>query len=169
MTADTAAQQRAWRAAAAVTDPELPVLTLADLGVLRDVRCADDGAVEVTITPTYTGCPALAAIRAELRRALARAGFHSVAIRTALTPPWSSDWISEHGRRKLAQYGIAPPGPAPRGGPVPLRLNPGPPTAHCPHCGSADTTMLSMFGATLCTSAHQCRCCKEPFARVKEI
>ena len=130
--------------AATVTDPELPTLTLADLGVLRDVRIDDDGTVVVEITPTYTGCPAMGVMRADLVHALHRAGFADVDVRTVLSPAWSTDWISEEGRRKLAAGGIAPPGKAPvrSTGPVPLHLGPTRRTAACPLCGSADTEEL---------------------------
>jgi ring-1,2-phenylacetyl-CoA epoxidase subunit PaaD len=154
-----------------VVDPELPMLTLADLGVLRDVEVGAAGGVVVTITPTYSGCPAMAAMRADLRDALHRAGFADVEVRTALYPPWSTDWISADGRRTLAEHGIAPPGPAPRcaPGPVPLTLQPPARTAACPHCGSADTEELSEFGATACKALQRCRRCAEPFEHVKEI
>jgi len=156
--------------AATVTDPELPMLTLSDLGVLRDVR-VEQGTVVVEITPTYTGCPAMGVMRADLVHALHRAGFADVDVRTVLAPPWSSDWITDDGRRKLAQAGIAPPGPAPqRGpGPVPLSLGPSPRTADCPLCGSADTEEVSEFGATACKALRRCRSCREPFEHVKEI
>lgn len=157
--------------AASVTDPELPMLTLADLGVLRDVRTEADGTVVVEITPTYTGCPALGVMRADLLHRLHAAGFADVDVRTTLAPPWSTDWISPAGRRKLAAAGMAPPGPAPvrPSGPVPLRLGPTRRTAACPQCGSPDTVEQSEFGATACTALRRCRACGEPFAHVKEI
>jgi ring-1,2-phenylacetyl-CoA epoxidase subunit PaaD len=156
--------------AAAVTDPELPMLTLADLGILRDVRESADGVV-VTITPTYSGCPAMAAIRDDLRAALARAGYGPVEVRTALSPPWTTDWITPAGRDKLAAAGIAPPGPAPRrvAGPVPLTLEPSRTTVPCPHCGHPDTERLSAFGATACRELRRCPVCREPFEHVKEL
>jgi ring-1,2-phenylacetyl-CoA epoxidase subunit PaaD len=158
----------AYRVAASVVDPELPVLTLADLGVLRGVE-ERDGAVTVTITPTYTGCPAMETIRADLRAALAGAGYRAVRIDTALAPAWSTDWISADGRRKLAAAGIAPPGSAPRPapGPVPLTLSAPPSRVACPRCGSTDTAELSRFGPTACTALHRCRACAEPFEHVK--
>jgi ring-1,2-phenylacetyl-CoA epoxidase subunit PaaD len=153
-----------------VTDPELPMLTLADLGVLRDVR-TEGGTVVVEITPTYTGCPAMGVMRADLVLALHEAGFADVEVRTVLAPAWSTDWISDTGRRKLAEAGIAPPGRAPvrPDGPVPLQLGPTRRTAACPLCGSADTVELSEFGATACKALRRCRDCGEPFEHVKEI
>ena len=153
-----------------VTDPELPALTLADLGVLRDVR-VERGTVVVEITPTYTGCPAMGVMRADLVHALHAAGFADVDVRTVLSPAWTTDWISEDGRRKLAEAGIAPPGTAPEraAGPVPLSLGPSRRTAACPLCGSPDTVELSEFGATACKALRRCRACGEPFEHVKEI
>lgn len=153
--------------AAAVTDPELPMLTLADLGVLREVE-ETDGRVVVSITPTYSGCPAMDTMRDDLAHALAHAGYADVEIRTVLHPAWSSDWISEHGRRALADAGIAPPGPAPTG-PVPLTLGRPRRMLSCPRCGSPDTEELSRFGATACRALWRCRSCAEPFEHVKEI
>jgi ring-1,2-phenylacetyl-CoA epoxidase subunit PaaD len=157
--------------AEAVVDPELPVLTLADLGVLRDVRTEPDGTVVVEITPTYSGCPAMGVMRADLVHALHSAGFERVDVRTVLAPAWSTDWITDEGRRKLAQAGIAPPGAAParEAGPVPLHLGPSRREAACPLCGSPDTEELSEFGATACTALRRCRRCREPFEHVKEI
>ena len=157
--------------AEAVTDPELPMLTLADLGVLREVT-EDGDTVTVAITPTYTGCPAMDAMRDDLVHALRRAGYGDVEVRTVLTPAWSSDWISAEGRRKLSAAGIAPPGNAPThrdGGPVPLTLSLPSRHVHCPHCGSADTGLVSYFGATACRSLYSCCTCSEPFEHVKEI
>ena len=158
--------------AAAVPDPELPMVTVADLGILRQVR-EDGGHVTVTITPTYSGCPALTEIRADLRRRLRQAGYQNVTVRTELSPPWTSDWITAEGRRKLAAAGIAPPRPAagrlPAGRPVPLQLTAGPRPVSCPRCGSARTRETSAFSATACKSLHRCEECHEPFEYVKEI
>ncbi len=154
-----------------VTDPELPMLTLADLGVLRDVRTEDDGTVVVEITPTYSGCPAMGVMRADLLHALHAAGFRDVDVRTVLSPAWTTDWISAEGRRKLAEAGIAPPGRAPVRAPepVPLQLGATRRTAACPLCGSTDTEELSEFSATACKALRRCRSCREPFEHVKEI
>jgi ring-1,2-phenylacetyl-CoA epoxidase subunit PaaD len=161
---------RARAVAETVTDPELPVLTLADLGVLREVS-EDGGRVIVSVSPTYTGCPAMDTMRDDLVHALQAAGYHDVEVRIVLQPPWSSDWISEDGRRKLAEAGIAPPGEATPGppGPVLLTLTPPARLPRCPRCHSLDTEEVSRFGATACTSLHRCRACREPFQHFKEI
>jgi ring-1,2-phenylacetyl-CoA epoxidase subunit PaaD len=154
-------------AAQGVPDPEIPVLTLGDLGVIRDVRVAGDGAVEVDITPTYTGCPATAVIASDVQAALRRAGAEQVRVQTVLSPPWTTDWMTEAGRGKLREFGIAPPGPA---GPtqkpqkVQLMLS-----VRCPHCGSVDTREISRFGSTPCKSLWTCRSCAEPFDSFKAI
>ena len=123
----------------------------------------------VTITPTYSGCPALREIAHDLRNRLVRSGFDDVTVRTALAPAWSSDWITAEGRRKLREAGIAPPHAAPRG-PVPLTLGPTrrEPVA-CPRCGSPDTTRTAAFGATACKALFRCEACREPFEYVKDI
>jgi ring-1,2-phenylacetyl-CoA epoxidase subunit PaaD len=163
--------ERARAVAATVTDPEMPMLTLVDLGVLRDIDQSTDGTIVITITPTYTGCPAMATMRADLQRAMARAGFRDVDIRTCLAPAWSSDWISAEGRRKLADHGIAPPavGAPHCHEPVQLTLIPRRPNVRCPRCNSPDTEQTSEFGATACKSLHRCRSCGEPFERIKEL
>lgn len=163
------AARRARHVAEQVPDPELPMLTLADLGVLRDVEVGEDGTVVAGLTPTYSGCPAMAEMRADVAARLREAGYARVEIRTVLDPPWTSDWITEAGRRKLAEHGIAPPGAAPRGGPVPLVLSPTRPAVPCPRCGSADTEETSRFAATSCKALWRCRACREPFEYVKEI
>ncbi len=161
--------QQAREVAASVVDPELPMLTLADLGVLRDVAVDPDGGVVVWITPTYSGCPAIETMRADLQRRLQDAGFEQVEVRTVLAPPWSSDWISTEGRRKLAEHGISPPGPAPRrGGPVLVQLTAPPRSVTCPRCSSPRTQLLSEFGATACKSLWRCTDCDEPFEHFKE-
>jgi ring-1,2-phenylacetyl-CoA epoxidase subunit PaaD len=165
----TAAGLAAARAvAAAVPDPELPMVTVADLGILRGVATEGERLV-VTITPTYSGCPALREIAHDLRRRLAASGFAEVDVRTALAPAWSSDWITADGRRKLSAAGIAPPHAAPaRSGPVALTPTRREPFA-CPRCGSADTTQTAAFGATACKALFRCETCREPFEYVKAI
>lgn len=170
--ADPAAAAR--QVAAGVLDPELPVLSLADLGVLRDVEVCDVGGVRtvvVTITPTYSGCPAMATMRADLRLSLRAAGFERVEVRTRLQPAWSTDWISDDGRRLLREAGISPPGAAPRlaSGPVPLTLIAAPRAVGCPRCGGRDTQETSGFGSTACKAQYRCLTCHEPFDHVKEI
>ncbi|MFE0809668.1 1,2-phenylacetyl-CoA epoxidase subunit PaaD [Streptomyces sp. NPDC058794] len=160
--------RRARHIAEQVPDPELPMLTLADLGVLRDVEVTGEGAVVASLTPTYSGCPAMAEMRADVAARLRAAGYDRVEIRTVLDPPWTSDWITESGRRKLAEHGIAPPGAAPRG-PVPLVVSPTRPAVPCPRCGSRDTEETSRFAATSCKALWRCRACREPFEHVKEI
>ncbi|MGH3121054.1 MAG: 1,2-phenylacetyl-CoA epoxidase subunit PaaD [Streptosporangiaceae bacterium] len=174
--------------AEAVADPELPMLTLADLGILRDVA-AEDGHIVVTITPTYSGCPALAEIARDLQHRLTQAGFAGSTVRTQIAPAWSSDWITPQGRRKLRAAGIAPPrpsanrpsanrpsangsaaaGPASRG-PVPLNLTAAPRgRVACPQCGSLDTVATAAFGSTACKALLRCDTCHEPFEYVKEF
>lgn len=163
--------RRARHVAEQVPDPELPMLTLADLGVLRRVEVGEDGTVVASLTPTYSGCPAMAEMRAGVAARLKDAGFERVEVRTVLDPPWTTDWITPEGRRKLAEHGIAPPGPAPRhaSGPVPLTLTPTRRRVPCPRCGSADTEESSRFGATSCKALWRCLACREPFEYVKEI
>ncbi len=154
---DSELRQRAWNAAAQVVDPEIPVLTIADLGVLRDVAVSD-GHVEVSITPTYSGCPAMNMIALEVELALEREGIHEPKIRTVLSPAWTTDWMSEEGRRKLKEYGIAPP-QAISG----RRALFGVQKVACPQCGSADTEVLAEFGSTSCKALWRCNSCREPF------
>ena len=156
--------------AAQVTDPEMPMLTLADLGVLREVD-RDGDRVTVTITPTYSGCPAMATMRDDLERALLRAGYAEVPVRVSLSPAWSSDWITEAGREALRAHGLSAPGPvdAPTGGPVALTLLRTRRALACPRCGSDATELVSEFGATACKAMYRCTDCAEPFEHVKEI
>lgn len=145
------------RVAGAVADPEIPVLTIADLGVLRDV-VIDDGRVVVRITPTYTGCPAMNVIRDEIVAAVDRAGLGPVEVQTVLAPAWTTDWMTPAGREALRTYGIAPPAP----GPAPVTFFRTVPVA-CPRCGSTDTAEIAAFGSTACKSLRRCERCREPF------
>jgi ring-1,2-phenylacetyl-CoA epoxidase subunit PaaD len=154
--------------AAETPDPELPMVTVADLGILRAVDESDDGVV-ATITPTYSGCPAMREISADLAHRLRRAGYRNVQVRTRLAPAWTSDWITADGRRKLAAAGVAPPSAAPkRSGPVQLTLA-ARPRATCPRCGSTHTTQTAGFSGTACKSLHRCGDCAEPFESVKPL
>ncbi|MDF0522780.1 phenylacetate-CoA oxygenase subunit PaaJ [Bradyrhizobium yuanmingense] len=154
---DRELHQRAWNAAASVVDPEIPVLTIADLGVLRDV-VLDGDHVEVAITPTYSGCPAMNMIALEIEIALERAGFHRPKVRTVLSPAWTTDWMSEEGRQKLRACGIAPPQASNS-----RRALFGEQTVACPQCGSDKTELLSEFGSTSCKALWRCKACREPF------
>ncbi|MEW2383759.1 1,2-phenylacetyl-CoA epoxidase subunit PaaD [Micromonospora sp. NPDC047707] len=152
-------------AVAAVVDPEIRVVTIDELGILRSVdEDPATGRVVVTITPTYTGCPAMDVIRTDIRRALAAAGHPDAEVRTVYAPAWSTDWISADGRAKLAAAGIAPPGPARREGAVPLTL-----AVRCPRCGSPETEQVSRFGSTACKALWRCRSCSEPFDHLKAL
>jgi len=162
------AAERAWQALRGVVDPEIPVLTILDLGIVRDVAARGD-AVEVVITPTYSGCPATHAIGEDIRRALAAAGFAEARIRTSLRPAWTTDWMTAEGREKLRKFGIAPPG---RGAASPAKIalfRAEAAGVDCPHCGSAETERLAAFGSTACKALYRCRDCREPFDHFKAI
>ncbi|MDX3850406.1 1,2-phenylacetyl-CoA epoxidase subunit PaaD [Streptomyces sp. AK02-01A] len=163
-TPPTALENELRRLAGAVPDPELPVLTLEELGVLRGVRMSGPGSARVELTPTYTGCPAIEAMSSDIERVLREHGIAEVSVVTVLSPAWSTDDISAEGRRKLAEFGIAPPRPHHTGGPVALTLS-----IRCPHCGSADTELLSRFSSTACKALRRCTSCGEPFDHFKEL
>jgi ring-1,2-phenylacetyl-CoA epoxidase subunit PaaD len=164
-----APERTAREVAASVTDPEMPMLTLEDLGVLRDVENDGDNVV-VTITPTYSGCPAMATMRDDLVHRLHDEGYTDVEVRVSLSPAWSSDWITPRGRATLAEHGISAPGAAPRhDGPVLLSLLPLRRTLTCPRCGSSHVELTSEFGPTACKALYRCASCLEPFEHVKEI
>ena len=154
----------AWAVLDGVPDPEVPVLSLRDLGIVRDVL-PRDGGVEVVLTPTYSGCPATEVIADAVRSALAGAGFAPVTVSHRLSPAWTTDWISDEGRRKLRDYGIAPPGRCGDAAVVSIR----PRNVECPRCGSAHTERLSAFGSTACKALHRCLDCREPFEHFKPI
>jgi len=153
----TVDEQAVWDIAATVVDPEVPVLTIEDLGVLRGVSI-DGERVTVDITPTYSGCPAVDAIRDDIVSALSAAGFADVRVRQVLAPAWTTEWMSEAGRAKLEAFGIAPPLPRDAGGVVNVGLG-----IRCPHCGSLHTRQLSRFGSTSCKALYVCQRCQEPF------
>jgi ring-1,2-phenylacetyl-CoA epoxidase subunit PaaD len=148
----------------AVKDPEVPAVSVVELGIVRDVVIVG-GHVTVRITPTYSGCPAMHEIERDIVDALARAGVEDVAIETVYTPAWTTDWIDERAREKLRAYGIAPPGPAEQGGLLTLtRRNA---TVPCPFCGSGNTERRSEFGSTACKAIHFCNACSQPFDEFK--
>lgn len=156
---------RASATLATVADPEIPVLSIVDLGIVREVSIGTSGELAVGLSPTYSGCPATTAIRAAAVEALQAVGYAHVRVYDVLSPPWTSDWISDAGREKLRAYGIAPP---PRAVTNPRQLL-GDVSADCPHCGSSDTERLSEFGSTPCKALHRCRACLEPFDQFKCI
>ncbi len=145
-----------------VVDPEIRVVTIEDLGILREVTVDEAGHVTVTITPTYAGCPAMDVIRADVAAAARAAGAADVDVRTELSPAWSTDRISDAGKAKLAAAGIAPPSPVRRPGQVLLQI-----AVRCPQCGSPATEELSRFGSTACKSLWRCTECREPFDHIK--
>lgn len=160
-------QQDAWDIAATVCDPEIPVLTIADLGILRNVQVTDNK-VTVTITPTYSGCPAMDAIRDDLYTAFKKEGYKDVHVDLVLAPAWTTDWMTEAGKQKLQQYGIAPPtGNSKAGGhsgPIRLSL-----AVKCPQCSSLNTKELTRFGSTSCKALYVCQDCREPFDYFKVL
>ncbi|MET7450512.1 1,2-phenylacetyl-CoA epoxidase subunit PaaD [Streptomyces sp. NPDC005574] len=162
--------------AGSVPDPELPVLTLHELGVVRAVHVRGEHSVEVELTPTYTGCPAVEAMSTDIERVLHDHGMREVTVRTVLTPAWSTDDISPEGLRKLREFGIAPPRRHLASEPVVLQLGTTraaagtePEPVRCPHCGSADTELLSRFSSTACKALRRCLSCREPFDHFKEL
>ncbi|GAA2731257.1 1,2-phenylacetyl-CoA epoxidase subunit PaaD [Streptomyces nogalater] len=189
MVTGTALEAELLELAGAVPDPELPVLTLRELGVLRAVHLHGTDAVEVDLTPTYTGCPAIEAMSVDIERVLRAHGMREVTVRTVLSPAWSTDDITPEGRQKLREFGIAPPRTRRTAGPVPLALGPTrtanaaphprlgaapdpgtePEPVRCPHCGSADTELLSRFSSTACKALRRCLGCREPFDHFKEL
>ena len=160
---------KAWHVLEGVPDPEVPVVSVVDLGIVREVVERDDGGLAVVLTPTYSGCPATEVIEQSVREALASAGFDRVAIRLQRAPAWTTDWISAAGRHRLREYGIAPPGPAAAEQGVPIRLIRRPAPLACPRCDSHNTERLSAYGSTACKALYRCRACGEPFEHFKPI
>jgi len=152
------------RVLATVLDPEVPALSVVDLGIVRDVSLASDGALAIVLTPTYSGCPATEVIETDIRSALSRAGLGEVRIEYRLAPAWTTDWISDAGRRKLADYGIAPP---PEAGMSVVHVHAR--EVACPRCRSSRTERLSAFGSTACKSMYRCFDCGEPFEYFKPL
>lgn len=161
--ADAPDAAAAWRALETVSDPEIPVLDIVEMGLIRGVEVEGDS-VSVDFTPTFSGCPALAVIRRDITAALEGAGFGAVRVRTVLAPPWSSDDMRATAREKLRRFGVTPPGPGPA-----LLMPLDEPPAQCPYCGGIDTTVKNWFGATLCRELHYCNRCQEPFERFKSV
>jgi ring-1,2-phenylacetyl-CoA epoxidase subunit PaaD len=160
--------ERAWEVLGTVLDPEVPALSVRDLGIVRDV--IDHGEeLEVVLTPTYSGCPATEAIEQSVLAALAADGLGPARATLRRAPAWTTDWISEEGKRKLAAYGIAPPGPVLPDGGVPIRIVRREPAIACPRCGSTHTERLSAFGSTACKALYRCLDCREPFEHFKPI
>ena len=159
--------EQAIAAIGTVPDPEVPAISVVELGIVRDVAVTDAGAVTVTITPTYSGCPAMFEIEKDIRTALERAGANTVQVRTVLSPAWTTDWIGPEAREKLRAYGIAPPGRAEQDGLITLtRVRK---AVECPLCGSKDTELRSEFGSTACKAIHVCRSCTQPFDEFKAL
>ena len=160
----------AWRVLETVPDPEVPVLSVVELGIVRDVRADDGEGLVVALTPTYSGCPAVEVIEADIVAALTSAGLGPVRIEIRRAPAWTTDWIGEAAKQKLNAYGIAPPGAA-RPGEATMRFLPRvpPATLCCPRCGSRDTERISPFGSTACKALWRCRACREPFEHMKPI
>ncbi|HUN74761.1 MAG TPA: 1,2-phenylacetyl-CoA epoxidase subunit PaaD [Steroidobacteraceae bacterium] len=145
---------RIWGVLSRVSDPELPVLSIVDLGIVRYVRCDGESPPRVGITPTYSGCPATEVIRAAVQTALVGAGYADAVVEEVLSPPWTSEWLTQEGRRKLEAFGIAPPLGPDRAASHPIA---------CPRCGSQSTRLVSHFGSTPCKAHYRCEACDEPF------
>jgi ring-1,2-phenylacetyl-CoA epoxidase subunit PaaD len=158
-------EREVWRLLADVPDPEIPILNVIELGLVRYVRDEQDGGVTVGVSPTYTGCPATEVIQASIKERLHQAGFETVRVDSVLAPAWSSDWLTESAREKLREYGIAPPAESVDS---PRRLW-GEPAVHCPRCSSTHTERVSEFGSTPCKAMYRCTSCLEPFEYFKCI
>ncbi len=153
-----------WKLLDSVMDPEVPVISIVDLGIVRDVILEDIG-LKIIITPTYSGCPAMDYIENDIRQTLGKEGFDSIAIETVLSPAWTTDWLTEKAKKKLQEYGIAPP----EGSIDKSSLLSEPKNITCPHCKSTETEMISQFGSTACKALYKCKDCLEPFDYFKCI
>jgi ring-1,2-phenylacetyl-CoA epoxidase subunit PaaD len=160
---DKPAIEAIWEVLHAIPDPEIPVISICDLGIVRAVNVGDDTGTEIVITPTYSGCPAMQAIEDDIREKMSEAGFDNVSVRTVLQPAWTTDWLSEAGRTKLASYGIAPPAPRSSDTAVVRFVNRRHHGPSCPQCGSQETERLAQFGSTACKALYRCLACREPF------
>jgi ring-1,2-phenylacetyl-CoA epoxidase subunit PaaD len=158
-------EQKVWRLLADVPDPEIPILSVIELGVVRYVRDEQERGIAVGVSPTYTGCPATEVIQSSIKQHLQQAGFAKVRVDSVLAPPWSSDWLTDSAREKLREYGIAPPADSVDS---PRRLW-ADPTVQCPRCSSAQTQRVSEFGSTPCKASYKCTSCLEPFEYFKCI
>lgn len=164
MNAEHLAREEVLRILGEVMDPEVPVLSVVELGIVRDVQITGDR-VKVTITPTYSGCPAMRTMEQDMRAALEAHGIADAEFETVYSPAWTSDWIPAEAKEKLRRFGIAPPGPAEQGGLVPLTRRKAP--VPCPYCGSTNTERRSEFGSTACKAIHFCNACNQPFDEFK--
>jgi len=173
--AQSARMGRAWQVLDGVMDPEVPAVSLCDLGIVRDVRLCEEAlgkVLEVVLTPTYSGCPATEVIEADVLAAITAAGLGPARVTLQRAPAWTTDWITAQGRERLRAYGIAPPGAVAAGAEVPLRFMPRAalaPAPECPHCGSPRTERLSAFGSTACKALYRCLACREPFEHFKPL
>ena len=158
-------EKEIWSALEEVKDPEIPVVSVVEMGIVREVELENER-VTVAMTPTFSGCPALRVMHDDIETKLREIGFEEVEVKTVLSPPWSTDWITEAARAKLHEFGISPPAPSSEDDGL-IRLETSP--ASCPRCGSFDTATKNTFGPTLCKSIHVCNHCKEPFEAFKSI
>jgi ring-1,2-phenylacetyl-CoA epoxidase subunit PaaD len=158
----------AWEVLRSVLDPEVPALSVVDLGIVRDLRFDESGAVVVRVTPTYSGCPAMQVIERDIVKALNEGGFESARVETVYQPAWTTDWITPEGRNRLREYGIAPPGPRDSSDEL-VPLMRAKPAVACPFCSSRETERRSEFGSTACKALWFCRGCRQPFEEFKAI
>jgi ring-1,2-phenylacetyl-CoA epoxidase subunit PaaD len=171
LAASTPRTDAAWKLLRTISDPEIPVISICDLGIVREVSTSEGERADIVITPTYSGCPAMRVIEDDIREKLSAGGFKDIRIKTVLTPAWTTDWMTESGKAALASYGIAPPmhQAAKDGAAIVRFVNRRHPNPACPQCGSKDTERLSEFGSTACKALYRCLECREPFDYFKPI